>query len=106
MGALRIATVEARALHLVESALGAEQGPPEWPHRYVGENNYFRWRFREICDKRAAAYLQPDIGRCGGITEFGKIAALSDSYGRALTSHLWHELSISLVGAGPSSTRS
>ena len=68
----------------------------------AGENNYFRWGFREICDKRAAAYLQPDIGRCGGVTEFRKIAALSDSYGLALTSHLWHELSISLVGAASS----
>ncbi len=65
----------------------------------TGENVYFGWGFREICDRRAAAYLQPDVGRCGGITEFVKIAHLADAYNLALSSHLWHELSISLVGA-------
>jgi L-alanine-DL-glutamate epimerase-like enolase superfamily enzyme len=65
----------------------------------AGENVYFGWGFREICDRRAAAYLQPDVGRCGGITEFIKVAHLADSYDLALSSHLWHELSISLVGA-------
>ena len=65
----------------------------------TGENVYFGWGFREICDRRAAAYLQPDVGRCGGITEFSKIAHLADAYNLALSSHLWHELSVSLVGA-------
>jgi D-arabinonate dehydratase len=65
----------------------------------TGENVYFGWGFREICDRRAAAYLQPDVGRCGGISEFTKIARLAESYNLALSSHLWHELSISLVGA-------
>jgi D-arabinonate dehydratase len=68
----------------------------------AGENVYFAWGFREICDRRAAAYLQPDVGRCGGITEFAKVAHLADSYNLALSSHLWHELSISLVGASRS----
>jgi L-alanine-DL-glutamate epimerase-like enolase superfamily enzyme len=68
----------------------------------AGENVYFRWGFREICDRRAAAYLQPDVGRCGGITEFIKVGHLADAYNLALSSHLWHELSISLVGASPS----
>ncbi|MGH8915652.1 MAG: mandelate racemase/muconate lactonizing enzyme family protein, partial [Acidimicrobiia bacterium] len=67
----------------------------------AGENVYFRWGFREICDRRAASYLQPDVGRCGGITEFAKIAHIADAYNLALSSHLWHELSISLVGASP-----
>jgi L-alanine-DL-glutamate epimerase-like enolase superfamily enzyme len=65
----------------------------------AGENAYLRWGFREIVEKRAAAFLQPDIGRCGGVTEFRKIGALADASGIALSSHLWHELSISLVGA-------
>jgi len=65
----------------------------------AGENVYFRWGFREICERRAAAYLQPDAGRCGGITEFAKIAHLADAHNISLSSHLWHELSISLVGA-------
>jgi L-alanine-DL-glutamate epimerase-like enolase superfamily enzyme len=65
----------------------------------TGENVYFGWGFREVCDRRAAAYLQPDVGRCGGITEFVEIAHLAEAYNLALSSHLWHELSISLVGA-------
>lgn len=68
----------------------------------AGENAYFRWGFREICERRAASYLQPDVTRCGGVTEFRKIAHLADAYRLSLSSHLWPELSISLVGASPS----
>lgn len=68
----------------------------------AGENAYFGWGFREICERRAASYLQPDVARCGGVTEFRKIAALADTHRLALSSHLWHELSISLVGASAS----
>lgn len=68
----------------------------------AGENVYYRWGFREICERGAAAYLQPDVARCGGITEFVRIGALADAYRLQLSSHLWHELSISLVGAFPS----
>ena len=67
----------------------------------TGENNYFSWGFRHLC-QRGVAYLQPDVARCGGIGEFRKIAGLAESYRVALSSHLWHELSISLVGASPS----
>lgn len=68
----------------------------------AGENAYFRWGFREICERRAASFLQPDVGRCGGVTEFQKVAHLADAHHLSLTSHLWHELSISLIGASPS----
>lgn len=68
----------------------------------AGENAYFRWGFRELCDRRAAAILQPDVGRCGGVTEFRKVAHLAEAHNLSLSSHLWHELSISLVGASPS----
>jgi D-arabinonate dehydratase len=68
----------------------------------AGENAYFRWGFREMCERRAVAYLQPDVCRCGGISEFRRIAHLADAFNLSLSSHLWHELSISLVGATPS----
>lgn len=45
----------------------------------TGENAYLRWGFRELVNKRAAAILQPDVGVCGGITEFRKIAGLAES---------------------------
>ncbi len=65
----------------------------------AGENVYFRWGFREICSRQGAAFLQPDVARCGGVTEFSKVLALAASHQVHVTSHLWHELSISLIGA-------
>lgn len=67
----------------------------------AGENVYLRWGFRDLCTRAAASVLQPDVGRCGGITEFRRTAALADAFNLALTSHLCHELSVSLVGASP-----
>lgn len=67
----------------------------------AGENVYFRWGFRELCERGAAAILQPDIGRCGGVSEFRKIAHLAESFGLALCSHVVPELSATLVGASP-----
>jgi L-alanine-DL-glutamate epimerase-like enolase superfamily enzyme len=67
----------------------------------AGENVYFRWGFHELCARGAVTLLQPDVTRVGGISEFRRVADLADAYGLALSSHLWHELSISLVGASP-----
>ena len=67
----------------------------------VGENVYLRWGFRAVCERRAASFLQPDVGRCGGVTEFRKIAHLADAYRLRLSSHLLHEISVSLLAATP-----
>ncbi|MDP6279867.1 MAG: enolase C-terminal domain-like protein, partial [Nitrospinota bacterium] len=67
----------------------------------AGENHYMRWGFRELCERRAVDYLQPDVCRCGGVTEFMKVAHLADAFNISLSSHLVHEVSISLVGATP-----
>ena len=50
----------------------------------------------------AAHYLQPDIGRCGGVTEWIKIAQMAEDHDLRLTSHLLHELSVGLIAAFPS----
>ena len=68
----------------------------------AGENAYFRWGFRDLIERQAVSYLQPDIGRCGGVTEWIKIAHLVDAHNLDLTSHLLHELSVGLVAAFPS----
>lgn len=70
----------------------------------TGENAYFRWGFREICEQNGARFLQPDVVRCGGFTEFKAIADLAERHSLALTSHLWHELSVSAVAASPAGT--
>ncbi len=53
----------------------------------TGERNTTRWGFREICEKKAAAVLQPDIRHCGGILETRKIAALAEIHYISLAPH-------------------
>ena len=53
----------------------------------TGERNTTRWGFREICEKKAAAILQPDVRHCGGIFEMKKIAALAEVHYLAMAPH-------------------
>ncbi len=46
----------------------------------AGERLYTRWDFRELLEKRAADYLQPDLSHCGGILELRKIAAMAECH--------------------------
>ena len=71
----------------------------------AGENVYFEWGFQDLVERKAAAYLQPDIGRCGGVTEWIKIARLAEKYNLLVTSHLLHELSTCLIAASSSGYR-
>lgn len=46
----------------------------------AGERLYTRWDFKELIDRRAADYLQPDVSHCGGIMELRKIAAMAECH--------------------------
>jgi galactonate dehydratase len=46
----------------------------------TGERFLTRWGFREVLEKGAAAYIQPDVSHCGGITELKKIANMAEVY--------------------------
>jgi len=46
----------------------------------TGERLLSRWEFRQVCEKQAAAYLQPDTSHAGGITELKKIANMAEVY--------------------------
>ena len=46
----------------------------------TGERLLTRWGFREIFEKQAVAYLQPDTSHSGGITELKKIANMAEVY--------------------------
>ena len=46
----------------------------------TGERLLSRWEFRELCEKQAVAYLQPDASHAGGITELKKIANMAEVY--------------------------
>jgi galactonate dehydratase len=43
--------------------------------------------FRELCEKRAASVIQPDITHCGGLTEARRIAGMAEAYRVALAPH-------------------
>lgn len=54
-----------------------------------GEQNASRWEFLELARMGAMNVWQPDIARCGGISEVMKIADLADEYGVRVVPHAW-----------------
>ena len=46
----------------------------------TGERLLSRWEFREIFEKQAVSYIQPDGSHAGGITELKKIANMAETY--------------------------
>jgi galactonate dehydratase len=46
----------------------------------TGERLLTRWDFRQVLEKQAAAYLQPDPSHVGGISELKKVANLAEVY--------------------------
>lgn len=65
----------------------------------TGENNYSRYEFRELLERRAARYLMPDVCRANGFSETLRVARLAAAYGVAVSPHVVHELSVHVVGA-------
>ena len=53
----------------------------------TGERLYTRWAFREVLEKQAADYIQPDLCHCGGFGEGYKIATLAEVYHVRLLPH-------------------
>lgn len=45
----------------------------------AGERLYTRWNYKDLFDKEAADYIQPDISHAGGVMELKKIAAEAES---------------------------
>lgn len=54
-----------------------------------GEQNASRWEFLELARMGAMNVWQPDIARCGGISEVMKIADLADEHGVRVVPHAW-----------------
>ena len=65
----------------------------------TGENNYTRFEFRDLIERRAARYLMPDICRANGFSETLKIGRLAAAHQIAVSSHVVHELSLQVAGA-------
>ena len=54
-----------------------------------GENEFTKFGFRRILDKRAMDIVQPDVCAAGGITECKKIAALAQAHSVQCVPHAW-----------------
>lgn len=55
----------------------------------IGEQNATYWEFREIVRHRAAHIIQPDLARCGGITEALRIVGLALDHEMRCIPHAW-----------------
>jgi L-alanine-DL-glutamate epimerase-like enolase superfamily enzyme len=53
----------------------------------AGETEYQRWRMRELMEVGKVGILNPDVVKCGGLTEAKKIAALAQACSRPIKPH-------------------
>lgn len=53
----------------------------------AGEHEYTRWQFRDLITQANVDIVQPDLVKCGGISEGLRIAALASTYNRMLVPH-------------------
>jgi L-alanine-DL-glutamate epimerase-like enolase superfamily enzyme len=65
----------------------------------TGENNYTRFEFRDLIERRAAKILMPDVCRALGFSETLRIGHLAAAHQIAVAPHVVHELSLQIVGA-------
>jgi L-alanine-DL-glutamate epimerase-like enolase superfamily enzyme len=65
----------------------------------TGENNYTRYEFRDLIERKAARYLMPDVCRANGYSEVLKIGHLAAAHQVAVSPHVVYELSIQICGA-------
>ena len=55
----------------------------------AGEQDVTRWGFRELIERGHVDLVQPDVTRCGGITETLRIAELARERGVETVPHAW-----------------
>lgn len=53
----------------------------------AGEHEYTRWQFRDLITQANVPIVQPDVVKCGGLSEAMRIAALASTYNRILVPH-------------------
>ncbi len=56
----------------------------------AGENCYTRYDFQRLLDAGSVSVMQPDLSRCGGVTEALRIAALASAAGLKVCTHGCH----------------
>jgi len=53
----------------------------------AGEHEYTRWQFRDLIDQAKVDIIQPDVVKCGGISEMCRIAVLGSVYNKLFVPH-------------------
>ncbi|RJP24649.1 MAG: mandelate racemase/muconate lactonizing enzyme family protein [Candidatus Abyssobacteria bacterium SURF_5] len=53
----------------------------------AGEHEYNRWQFRDLIEQAQVDIIQPDVVKCGGISEMQKIAVLGSVYNKHFVPH-------------------
>lgn len=69
----------------------------------LGESLFSRFQFRDYISCGGASILQPDACRCGGITEWLKIAHMADCHNMQVSPHFVMELHLPIAAAVPNS---
>lgn len=67
----------------------------------TGENEYTRYGFRDLIERRCVSILQPDALIMGGVTEFMKVAALAQAHDLPIAPHGNQDVHVHLVAAIP-----
>lgn len=67
----------------------------------LGESLFNRQQFKDYIATDGVSIVQPDVCRCGGITEWLKIAHMADCYCMQVSPHFVMELHLPLVAAIP-----
>ena len=67
----------------------------------TGEHEYTKYGARDLVKYGAADIIQVDAARCGGVTEWQKIAALTQAWNLSLAPHCMDYLHMHLVSAAP-----
>ena len=65
----------------------------------VDDHALVRHGFRRMLELRSADVLMPDLQRVGGVTEFMRVAHLAAAYDVPVSSHLFSEMSVQVLGA-------
>jgi len=55
----------------------------------AGESEFTRFDFRSLLDRDAIDVAQPDVARCGGITESRRVAAMASARNVKFAPHAW-----------------
>jgi len=67
----------------------------------IGESLFTRFQFRDYIATGGVSIIQADACRCGGITEWLKIAHMADCHNMQVSPHFVMELHLPLVAAIP-----